>query len=1729
MTRMLVTCAVVLLTTAAAANDWQAVNPLPTQADLEGVAVLANGRQIAVGEFGTILERQADDPWSIVSSGTDVDLVAVAGSSDLAVAVGEDGTVMASEAPGLWRSQPPLSGADLVAVAAGPLGFVAVGTGGTVAFSRAGLAWTVTEFGGGTLRGVVWLTDRWLVVGDGGRVLWSADGVNWMPEPAASFSRPTVVDTGAGLVVVWDAEGDGWVSSDGMSWTRADLMDAATAVTHCWGRFVVTSDAFSGASSRDGIHWNRLWSDSYGPGLRDLACAGERVIGVGRGGLISEAGETFVWRGLTGFGGVDLVSAAAGPSGVVVGGGRIIELSNDYCGVYPYGYGSVLTSTDGVAWREADRAEISDRLVGTVGAGNGGFLVAATEFDHCFGGRTDLFLSPDGLAWERVWDVAGWVNAVEWDGSRWLVLADSDLGSSADGRTWIFRELPWQARRMADLATGDGRLVVVGIDGQMAWSDDGAVWTRIAPPTSVDLWSVAWAGGRFVAVGNAGTILTGTNGVNWQTVASGTSRALQSVRAVAGGFAAVGAGGVLMTSADGLAWEMEIVPPGHDLIDLVEPEGRLIVVGRDGLISREGGSTTGSAPDAAFTWRPVEPSPGESVRFLDRSLGEVDGYQWSFGDGTGGDGPTEDHVFSAESRYTVELTVTGPDGVDAVSAVVEVADPCEEVEAPILAPPEINPDTGAVTLRWSDPGASNYSLWVRPTEAVGHWITENLDVLEHTFELDWTVSRTWLADVRARRACDSGSISSPRSNPQLIVLEPRADAPGATRLLIPAAAHAPGIGETQWSTDLVVFNSNPQAATVGVGLSGGDPAALSLHLRAGETTVVEDVVGELTPNDAVGSLVLSSDLPLVASSRTVTTTAAGGFGQLIPAYEPATLTGGTKRLLGLVRDNAFRTNLGFASASTAPVTARTSFISSDGGFIGELLDLLPPGGFLQRTDVLGGNAPLDGAHASINLDPTVAAVAAYASVVDNGTGDPVYRAPARPPGGWRLSIGPRLSVVGIAGEIVPCGEGAVAAGRGGMALTENLRQWLPRSFDGEVRFRFLAGNGDQVISYGPTRLFVSDDCGETWTRRSVEGAESIWDAAWSGVRWVAVAGGATVMTSRDGLNWQTHNGVLPGTLIRIVRGESEVAAVGGEFFARSADGVEWQSSQVATGAYLDGVAAGPVGYVVASPQYGTRGLWFSSDGEAWTKVSDVYGSPVWTGDRFLATTVENDWDNEAGFSESFDGITWAPVAVPGFPQTDAVLRAFGDGRVAILGWSGELGWLVNGNDDLLVPAVASLPGVESARWRSELILTETAGTASTCRIDLLERGRENSNPTSVVRELDPGATLVIADAVGDLFGIERAGAMRIACSPATVAGASRTFTTVDAGSYGQGVAVGGLEEAIHSFEAAVLSALIESPDPDAGRRSNLGLVSLCRQPMTVDVDFLGTGGEVIVSRSYDLRPFEAMQRNRVLAGVGADDGEPVTLALTSATPGCVFAAWASLVDNGTDDPVFLQALPVGSSEVIARPGGLELDNGQAVVIDRLTEAEGTATLPPGELDLAVDGSGALGGADRPLQVLCLWRRIDGQVRAEVLRTGETATGILGSEPFWCVVPDLGTCADNTGWVRLELSGPSGNRVFELDNEANCVVVSTLAGARPLDGDGGGNWNCVTSGDLGTADFPPQALVIYNDIRGASPVQRAVVMRHGSSLEDVSDAGPAYVVVVDWDTAEDNRGWTWIER
>jgi hypothetical protein len=114
-----------------------------TAQNLAAVALAANGRLVAVGAQGTILNSTDGITWITRTSGTNASLQGVAAADTQIVVVGTGGRILTSTNGTNWATQQSKTAIDLAGVAWSGTLYVAVGAAGTIDTSPDGVTWNL--------------------------------------------------------------------------------------------------------------------------------------------------------------------------------------------------------------------------------------------------------------------------------------------------------------------------------------------------------------------------------------------------------------------------------------------------------------------------------------------------------------------------------------------------------------------------------------------------------------------------------------------------------------------------------------------------------------------------------------------------------------------------------------------------------------------------------------------------------------------------------------------------------------------------------------------------------------------------------------------------------------------------------------------------------------------------------------------------------------------------------------------------------------------------------------------------------------------------------------------------------------------------------------------------------------------------------------------------------------------------------------------------------------------------------------------------------------------------------------------------------------------------------------------------------------------------------------------------------------------------------------------------
>lgn len=219
-----------------------------------------------------------------------------------------------------------------------------------------------------------------------------------------------------------------------------------------------------------------------------------------------------------------------------------------------------------------------------------------------------------------------------------------------------------------------------------------------------------------------------------------------------------------------------------------------------------------------------------------------------------------------------------------------------------------------------------------------------------------------------------------------------------THQLIPVIARAGGGEGTAWRSNVHLYNPTSARQTVTLQFySNTLPVTSFLEVLPGRTVEVEDIVSQLfgqLAGDNAGSLHLTAAAGLLAVSNTFNLTEEGTFGQFIPAKAGADMLGTseTGHILQLSNNADYRCNIGFSSYAGGAAQVQLTLFGTDGQSLGTRSFRVEPNANLQVDDafrILGITGDVDAAKAEVKV-LSGGSVYAYASVIDNRTGDAIF-------------------------------------------------------------------------------------------------------------------------------------------------------------------------------------------------------------------------------------------------------------------------------------------------------------------------------------------------------------------------------------------------------------------------------------------------------------------------------------------------------------------------------------------------------------------------------------------------------------------------------------------------------------------------------------------------------------------------------------------------------------------
>ena len=223
--------------------------------------------------------------------------------------------------------------------------------------------------------------------------------------------------------------------------------------------------------------------------------------------------------------------------------------------------------------------------------------------------------------------------------------------------------------------------------------------------------------------------------------------------------------------------------------------------------------------------------------------------------------------------------------------------------------------------------------------------------------------------------------------------------------LVPAAASTPGVGTSNWKTQIVVTNPTtaPQQAQIYFVAKGeawpGSSISGPHTIPTGGSFAIDDPLANLNPTSGLLYVTASAEGMPVATRTYNLATDGGTFGQGIPGILLNDAESAQTMILPMLLSDPtrFRANLGLVQTSAGSFVVRVKIHSPDGTVLA-IKGYNVLGSFLQINNLLNdmniGSTVVDGGWISVQLiDGAPLYWTTYVSIVDGSTDDPTYIMP----------------------------------------------------------------------------------------------------------------------------------------------------------------------------------------------------------------------------------------------------------------------------------------------------------------------------------------------------------------------------------------------------------------------------------------------------------------------------------------------------------------------------------------------------------------------------------------------------------------------------------------------------------------------------------------------------------------------------------------------------------------
>jgi hypothetical protein len=264
----------------------------------------------------------------------------------------------------------------------------------------------------------------------------------------------------------------------------------------------------------------------------------------------------------------------------------------------------------------------------------------------------------------------------------------------------------------------------------------------------------------------------------------------------------------------------------------------------------------------------------------------------------------------------------------------------------------------------------------------------------------------------------------------------------------------------------------------------------------------------------------------------------------------------------------------------------------------------------------------------------------------------------------------------------------VAVGENGTILSSpNTTEWTKRSVGVTRDLDGMAMGNGMIVVAGKGGSIVTSSDGSNYVQRTSGTPNDLHGVGWADNLFVAVGEPETIVTSPDGVQWTAAHLSTNSSLKAAAKGNGTWVAVGtGGMLLTSSDGAAWTRRESYTLNDLNSVAYGNGLFVVVGDNLPPNGTMLtSSDGLTWRRRNQYIGKNLravaFGNGMFLAAA------NDSVLISSTNGLDWSIAAAPPVGGYSFNLRgiSYANGLWVVVGNEGLVYTSPNGRDWLLRP------------------------------------------------------------------------------------------------------------------------------------------------------------------------------------------------------------------------------------------------------------------------------------------------------------------------------------------------------------------------------------------------------------------------------------------------------------